>query len=88
MRLRECPQTTPRCRTKMSMSVSMSLPAGARCETLAGESSTHSCQPGGLPAPATPTHTTMPCVHENAIDAAICVFARTGLHARQSRTRT
>jgi hypothetical protein len=28
------------------------------------------CLPDGLPAPATPTHTTMPCVLENAIDAA------------------
>ncbi len=30
----------------------------------------HNCLPGGLPAPATPTHTTMPCALKDAIDAA------------------
>ncbi len=33
--------------------------------------------PDGLPAPATPTHTTMPCVLVNAIDAATETHLRT-----------
>jgi hypothetical protein len=51
------------------MSMSMLMSAFWSCRTLA-ESCTYSCLPDGLPAPATPTHTKMPCVLENAINAA------------------
>ncbi len=50
------------------------LPAVTRCMTL---TATCSCLPDGLPAPATPTHTTMLCMFVYAIDAAMETYLRT-----------